>query len=642
MPRPHRLRERRGLRTLRRYRRRTGRGPGPLAPSPRGPGLPGSGDRRVFVVLRRARRRQAAARGQPAPGRRARRQPAPAPRPAGSLRGDHRGRGQRGLRGRVSGGRQYRLLKELGTGTFGTVYQAEMQSVGGFRKQVALKVLHPMWERHEDAGQRFRDEARLLGQLRHRHIVQVDGLVRVSGRWAVIMEFIDGWDGNLVIKACRKAREPFPVPACLEICAAVAAALDAAWNASPDGDSLRVVHRDIKPSNIRLTPDGDIKVLDFGIARADFEGREALTQSVRYGSIRYMAPERRREEPDGAAGDIYSLGAVLYEFLVGRPLGNAELEWNQHNEKISKAMTRIERRCGPYAPPIVQLLEAMLNFAEAKRPPAAAVAELARKMAREIPGDDMASFARRFFPRVGEYVADGSRQMDRLVGADDDPSALTSDRSIELPNMFTEGANQSETPSYYRPVWGSAVACMLALIVQLANAPLPLDLPTARGVDAVVGEAYVARVVERPQPVAPVPVPVQPAPVQPEPVQVAAVQPAPAPTPVRPAPAPVQPAPAPVRPGPAPVQPAPAPTPVPVDAAPLRAAKFSSLGADRIAVTCVRASAEGTESALVRSLYPGPCKVTVETGGQTYKTTVEVNEARGLACTVQGGGLSCR
>src|SRR5690606_32588899 len=116
-------------------------------------------------------------------------------------------------------------------------------------------------------------------------------------------------DANVVLKACRKAGEPFPVPAALAACAAVASALDAAYAGPADGGvPLRLVHRDIKPSNIRLTPDGDLKVLDFGIARADFEGREALTQSIRYGSLRYMAPERRRQEPDGPAGDVYALG----------------------------------------------------------------------------------------------------------------------------------------------------------------------------------------------------------------------------------------------------------------------------------------------------------------------------------------------
>ena len=99
---------------------------------------------------------------------------------------------------------------------------------------------------------RFRDEARLLGQLRHRHIVKVDGLVRVSGRWAVVMEYVEGFDGNVVIKACRKAREAFPIAACLDVCASVASALDAAWSTVADDEPLRVIHRDIKPSNLSL------------------------------------------------------------------------------------------------------------------------------------------------------------------------------------------------------------------------------------------------------------------------------------------------------------------------------------------------------------------------------------------------------
>lgn len=333
---------------------------------------------------------------------------------------------------------------------------------------------------------RFRDEARLLGQLRHRHIVKVDGLVRVSGRWAVVMEYVEGWDGNVVIKACRKAREPFPIAACLDVCASVASALDAAWSTVADDEPLRVIHRDIKPSNIRLTMDGDVKVLDFGIARADFRGREAMTRSVRYGSVRYMAPERRLERPDGAAGDIYSLGAVLYEFLVGRPLGNAELEEPKHTLKVKRSMERVERRCGKAAGPIIELMSAMLHYSEHKRPQAGAVAAACRKLVRSVGDDDLETFALRFFGQVGEIVSDGSRQVDRLVEGKEEDEA--GEQSTQFPETFDEGAEEST--SLFTPLKAAAQLCMVGALVQLFTMPLPGHILSVQGANYSIGPSY--------------------------------------------------------------------------------------------------------------------------------------------------------
>jgi serine/threonine protein kinase len=544
----------------------------------------------------------------------------------------------------VIGGRQYELLEELGTGTFGTVYKAELQSVGGFRKEVALKVLHPMWDRHEDASQRFRDEARLLGQLRHRHIVQVDGLVRVSGRWAVVMEYIPGWDGNVVIKASRKAGEPIPIPTCLEVCGAVAAALDAAWSSAPRGERLQVIHRDIKPSNIRLSPDGDIKVLDFGIASARFAGREAMTQSIRYGSVRYMSPERRQLAPDTASGDVYALGAVLYEFLVGRPLGNAETDWNQHTTKVRAAMERVRRRCGTDAGPVITLLEGMLQFAESRRPTAADVAERCRKLARTIHGEDLATFARRFLPQVDRWVDGKGRPVNRLVEAD--RAAVEKPQrpvGAVLPSVFTEARAPSLLDDLL-PVRLSAVACMLALLAQFATAPEPVRVELARGEPVVVGATYAAALavpessarVARPETSS------NPEPTATPPVPGRATAPEDGARPIPAAsPAPTAEASDPPSTGTSELPATPLASPS-AGEAPLRAAKFTAIGAERITASCVGAQGEGTESTLVRQLYAGSCTVRAVFDGVELSAVVSVDEARGVSCSAEGGELTCR
>ncbi|MFN7147714.1 MAG: protein kinase, partial [Myxococcota bacterium] len=92
------------------------------------------------------------------------------------------------------GGRRFSLLRTLGEGSFGSVYLAEMEGAGGFRRRVALKLLNDSWGAGSDAARRLRDEARLLGRLEHRHIVRVDDLVQLNGRWALVMEYVSGAD----------------------------------------------------------------------------------------------------------------------------------------------------------------------------------------------------------------------------------------------------------------------------------------------------------------------------------------------------------------------------------------------------------------------------------------------------------------
>ncbi len=366
----------------------------------------------------------------------------------------------------MGSGRQYKLLRELGSGTFGTVYEAEAQSAGGFRKRVALKVLHPSWEQNPDAARRFRDEARLLGQLQHRH-VQVDELVRFSGRWALVMEYVPGCDCSTVIKACRKAREAFPVPAALEILAAVASALDAAYTAAPDGEPLQVVHRDIKPSNLRLTQHGDVKVLDFGIARAQFKGREAITQRIRYGSVRYMAPERRRSGPDGPPADVYGLGCVLYELLVGRPFGNAEMDPVEHAQRVNAASQTVSRRLqDDVGSRIRELLAKMLAFDPDARPSAAMVEARSRRLSRLATGLDLSTFARMFIPRVYQDVPDRTMPVERLVSTDDaalDIQAPAADAQSGATFAWTSRIAPTGLPM--RLVLVAAAAAAIALFV---------------------------------------------------------------------------------------------------------------------------------------------------------------------------------
>jgi serine/threonine-protein kinase len=219
--------------------------------------------------------------------------------------------------------RKFHFIREIASGGFGSVYLAKVIHGDGFSRLVAVKLLHPKWSENEEIASRMRDEARLLGWLRHKNIVDVMDLTLIDGRCAVLMEYLEAVDLKVIVTACLDHGARIPLRVCLEVCSAVASALDAAYTRPPYAGEkpLRVIHRDIKPSNIMVDEGGTTKVLDFGVARADFEQREAKTQELSFGSIEYMPPERLFFEPESPASDVYSLGATLYEMLALDKLG---------------------------------------------------------------------------------------------------------------------------------------------------------------------------------------------------------------------------------------------------------------------------------------------------------------------------------
>ena len=276
---------------------------------------------------------------------------------------------------------RYTLLHELGTGTWGTVYEARAEDREG--EIVAIKVLHPAWERHRDAAKYLLEDLARLAEVDCSGIVPTHGLVSLAGRRALVMDFIPGTDAKRILRSLRAQDEELPLKAAWEIAAAVADALASAHGAG-------VLHRDLKPSNILVTQAGRVVVADIGLARDDFSSAEAYTQSVRYGSVRYTAPECREGRATTKSGDVYALGAVIYELLAGRPLGNAELDRATQQHRVSAALSTHGERISGHA---ATLLQRMLGPDPQQRPTAAEVATAARDIAAASTGDDLCTLA---------------------------------------------------------------------------------------------------------------------------------------------------------------------------------------------------------------------------------------------------------
>ncbi|MGE5274463.1 MAG: Stk1 family PASTA domain-containing Ser/Thr kinase [Verrucomicrobiota bacterium] len=196
---------------------------------------------------------------------------------------------------------RYRVVRKLGTGGMANVYLAEDQELG---RRVAIKMLDDRHAQDEQFVERFRREAKNAAGLSHPNIVSIYDRGEAEGTYYIAMEYLDG----RTLKELLVARGPTPIAVAIDYARQILAALGFAHRNG-------VVHRDIKPHNVSVAPDGRLKVMDFGIARA---GASQMTETGSIiGTAQYLSPEQAKGAPVGPASDIYSVGVVLYEMLTG-------------------------------------------------------------------------------------------------------------------------------------------------------------------------------------------------------------------------------------------------------------------------------------------------------------------------------------
>ena len=286
----------------------------------------------------------------------------------------------------------------LGRGGFGEVYRARMTSATGMSAVVALKVLRRDLAPGGQAVQRLRDEGVLLAKLNHPTILRVHDLVVLEGRVSLVTEYVDGVD----LEACLRGGDRIGLRALAEILGRVASALDAAHNAAtgPSGAPLRLVHRDVKPSNIRIGRHGEVKLLDFGIARSDEVSREARTQTdVMVGSPPYMAPERFLDSEPRSASDVFSLGAIALEAVIRARVFDAPvpvlasyaIDPRRYADFVE---ARFAQAPSDTPPAFLALCRAMLAFEPESRPAAAEVARAAEGLIDDLEGLTLSRWCR--------------------------------------------------------------------------------------------------------------------------------------------------------------------------------------------------------------------------------------------------------
>jgi serine/threonine protein kinase len=213
------------------------------------------------------------------------------------------------------------VLDLIGSGGMGEVYRARDTKL---KRDVAIKVLPAEWARDVDRMARFQREAEVLASLNHPHIAQIYGLEESGGKQCLVLEFVDG---ETIQERLR--RGPIPMEEALEMARQIASALEAAHEQG-------IVHRDLKTANAKITPSGQVKVLDFGLAKtfgpeapdADLSQLPTLASGSAPGAIvgtaAYMSPEQAKGKKADARSDIWAFGVVLYEMLSGKSAFSGE------------------------------------------------------------------------------------------------------------------------------------------------------------------------------------------------------------------------------------------------------------------------------------------------------------------------------
>ena len=336
----------------------------------------------------------------------------------------------------VTGGIELVLHQERSAGAFARVYLAEANSADGISRIVAVKVLKDRWGENPELLERTRDEARLLARLRHKNILRVEALTTIDGRPAVVMEFVDGVDLKQIIRALAPEGAKIPPKVAYRIADRIGSALDAAYAQVPYGlrEPMKVVHRDIKPSNVMLSVEGEVKVLDFGTARFSHEIRAAHTSVLRFGSMKYMTPERKTGDRGDHSSDVYALGLVLIEMLTLGGIDPLPADRRGHDEALGALLQRVTETALPderWTATLKQTLSRMCAYNVEERITAGQACKMLSAFAEQAAGPSLEAFSddvvsrvtRQVFGDVADGVLSGSRVFVRPDGAPDPASS---------------------------------------------------------------------------------------------------------------------------------------------------------------------------------------------------------------------------
>jgi eukaryotic-like serine/threonine-protein kinase len=260
---------------------------------------------------------------------------------------------------------RYVVLEHLSEGGMGAIYVGKKLGAGGFEMEVVLKQLLPEFTQQEEFIDLFLREAKLSATLDHANIVHTIDLVTAGNEYFIVMEYLPGGDLRTLLKKAKRRGHRFSPAAAIYISREVLSALAYAHSKRDfNGNPLKLIHRDVSPSNVLLSYNGEVKLTDFGIAKA--ATHTSLFYKVK-GKIGYMSPEQAKSEPLDHRSDLYSLAVCMYEILTGERLFVHAGLTTSADEIYSQQVPLLSRKIPGLTPDIDTVMQKVLSIDPAAR-----------------------------------------------------------------------------------------------------------------------------------------------------------------------------------------------------------------------------------------------------------------------------------
>jgi serine/threonine protein kinase len=260
---------------------------------------------------------------------------------------------------------RYVVLEHLSEGGMGAIYVGKKLGAGGFEMEVVLKQLLPEFTQQEEFIDLFLREAKLSATLDHANIVHTIDLVTAGNEYFIVMEYLPGGDLRTLLRKSKRRGQRFTPRAAIYISREVLSALSYAHSKRDfNGNPLQLIHRDVSPSNVLLSYAGEVKLTDFGIAKA--ATHTSLFYKVK-GKIGYMSPEQAKSEPLDHRSDLYSLAVCMYEILTGERLFVHAGITTSADEIYSQPVPQISRKVPGLTPDLDAVMQKALALAPEQR-----------------------------------------------------------------------------------------------------------------------------------------------------------------------------------------------------------------------------------------------------------------------------------